>query len=159
MSSSTMIQGAAIRRASMYRKAVDATTSPASQTHTGTARTTASELVQGPRAAAVLSAKTGLPESLPELGRLGRIRADPDLRCSLRHLGEHPFANDRASGGLLERSCVEIRDTIEPVRPFGEGARCFAHRPPQTLVRGELHEGPGETVDLRLFRRDFHSNV
>src|SRR5438034_10204225 len=79
MSSSTMIQGATSRRASAYRMPEETMTSPASQTHVGTARTSPSTR-EGARMPAVSTAKTDFSEALrkftgllePDLGRCGR---------------------------------------------------------------------------------------
>src|SRR6266511_2295283 len=123
MSSSTMIQGAATRRAMRNRTTAETTTRPASHAQTGTART--SERAGAPTAAA-LSAK-------------------PDLARRLSDVLEQHVADTRAAGPLLECGDVEVGHVSELVLVH----RVSGHRL-ASLGIGEEEERSGERLDLAL---------
>src|SRR6266511_1544732 len=138
MSSSTMIQGAATRRAMRNRTTAETTTRPASHAQTGTART--SERAGAPTAAA-LSAK-------PDLARGGGESPgvlDPDLARRLSDVLEQHVADTRAAGPLLECGDVEVGHVSELVLVH----RVSGHRL-ASLGIGEEEERSGERLDLAL---------
>src|SRR5438093_2975190 len=145
MSSSTMIQGATSRRASAYRMLAETTTSPASQTHVGTARTSPSAR-DGARMPAVSTAKTDFSEALRKL--TGLLEADLG-RCG-RDVAEDRRLHRLAAGGLLECARVQLGHAVETMLALDEVARRVTHRAPHPGVGGEKLERRGHRVHLVL---------
>src|SRR4029079_17658296 len=90
MSSSTMIQGVTIRRASAYRIAVETTTRPATQAHIGTRRRKATALLTQPDLAPPRREDRRIVAVEPDLGRGGGDVVQDVLghRWATRHLLE-----------------------------------------------------------------------
>src|SRR5438105_11661128 len=156
MSSSTMIHGATMRRASAIRTAAETTTMPASHSHAGTAtaraRAAATALIPAPAPAKPtppllrrLRRAYGSCHE-PALARTARELAhvfDPDLGRRLRDPPQHGVRDRRAAGGLLERTDVRIGDEIEVVHA------------PDVVARGsaELARVAGGELECRRGRR------
>src|SRR5262245_55241282 len=99
------------------------------------------------------AAKPDLVQAAGELVRLSILRADPDLRSSLRDLTENGVADRTASRRLLERGRVEVGGAVEFVLALGERTRSSAHRGARAFVRGEQLQSGAKRVHLPLVDR------
>src|SRR5688572_5569852 len=121
--------------------ATEQTTSPASQTHAGSARTTSNETARARRAAAVELANPTSAEPADEVCGLGVFRGDPDLRGCTRDFSDHGVADGVAACRLRERSGIRIRDTFEIVLSSDVRSRLLAHGGPRRAVPEQQLEG------------------
>src|SRR3954463_11329194 len=108
MSSSTMIHGVTIRRASTYRIPVETTTRPATHAHIGTRR----------RKATVLLTEPDLAQPRREDGRI--VAVEPDLGRGGGDVAQDVLGDRRAAHHLLERGGVRLRDRVDAMLALGE---------------------------------------
>src|SRR3954470_15628582 len=134
MSSSTMIQGATIRRASAYRIAVETTTRPATHAHIGTRRRNARALLTEP----------DLAQPRREDGRI--VAVEPALGRGGGDVAQDVLGDRRAARHLLERGGVRLRDAVEPVLALDELAGLRAHRGANGPVGQRLERGEQEAL-------------
>src|SRR5688500_1186846 len=103
MSSSTMMKGPTMLRASQARTTNEPATRPPSQTQAGTALTPAAIRSRSPAALAARedsATKLDLGEPPGDLTCLRSIRRDPDVRRRLAHLLKHRVADRAPACGL-----------------------------------------------------------
>src|SRR5687767_6775670 len=117
-----MMKGATIPRPYHQRKSIEATTMPASHAQTGTRR--------------ALSTKLDLGQAPGELGRLGRVRLDSDVRRGVGNVGDHLVGDVLTAHRLLQGGDVELGDPLEIVLACDERERSRRHRRARALVAG-----------------------
>src|SRR5918994_4638078 len=148
MSSSTMIHGAATRRASRKRTSVETATSAVSHAQTGTARTSAR--AGAPSSAAASPAKADLAD---RGGNVARV-LEPDVCGSAGDVAQKLLANRGAARRLFDREHVEVGCPLEVVLRLGVAARGLAHPLPPVRVVGQREQRRRERIDLAFVGRD-----
>src|SRR4051812_48851562 len=114
MSSSTMIHGVTMRRASAYRIPNEITTSPATQAHIGTRR----------RNAIVLLTETDLAQPRREDARV----VDPHFGRRRRDVAQHALGDRGAAREPLEGRGIGLGDAVDAVLALDQLPRALAHR-------------------------------
>src|SRR5215471_15103974 len=146
MTSSTMMNGAAIPPASTTRRPADRPTMASSQSQTGTRRS-------------VLATKLDLGETPGDLPRLSGLGGDPDIGRGPAHIAKHCVVHRVAARCLLEGGGVELGDPLEVVlasRQLGPG---LPQLRADVLSLDEELESGAEHVVLRLVGRNLQRDL
>src|SRR6478736_5173309 len=146
MSSSTMMNGPSMPRASQARTAKERMTMAASAAQAGTAlRRSTTEL--------------DLAEAGRDDARLVGAGLDPHLGSRLADVTQHGVRDGTTAGGELEGRNVEIGHAIEVVLRASEVESRGAHRRPNVRARREQVERRYERVDLVVVDRHLQRHV
>src|SRR3954462_15184728 len=137
MSSSTMMNGPSMPRASHPRTAVESATIATTHAHAGTARRRSATEVD-------------LAEPCGDLARGGRAALDADLGSRVADVAEDVVGHRPPSRRLLECRHVEISDPVEVVLPPRKLARRGPHGLTHVAAGSEKLERSGQHEGLVL---------
>src|SRR5262245_49349297 len=126
----------------------ETTTSPPTQTHIGTARTSSTARVRDWATASV--AKADLAQPRRKDGRVLSVHAD--VGGGGGDLVQHALLDDRPARERLERCRVRLGDQIDPVLALNQLASARAHRRADIRV-GERLQRSDQRVLLALIDR------
>src|SRR3954447_11117340 len=146
MSSSTMMNGPSMPRASHPRTAVESATIATTHAHAGTARRRSATEVD-------------LAEPCGDLARGGRAGLDPDLGGRVADVAEDVVGYRPASRRLLECRHVEISDPVEGVLPPRKLERGGPHGLRDVGAGGEQLESSGQHGGLVLVHGHLQSDI